>query len=204
MTDTTQPPAETLAEAREAAALAFDARVRKAGHPTTVTMERHHAKVIRAGEGDEYDAVQAAVIALTRRAGGVAGAVERLAIREFLIVCADAADLQGTRYAPSDRRSLIECRAEAKAYRNAARMIFEQDHSSYRPAALALPAPVVEGEIASTLHDCSRALRGMEIAWSSMTTAAPEHAQQHEAMASQYRALADRCDAALSEGRSHG
>jgi hypothetical protein len=56
--------AAMLAQAREAAAQAFDARANKAGHPDTVTMERHHAKVIRQGEGDDYDAVQSALIAL--------------------------------------------------------------------------------------------------------------------------------------------
>ena len=78
----TQPPAETLAEAREAAALAFDARARKASHPEVVTLERHHAKVIRAGEGVNYDAVQAALIALIRRAGGEAIPVVKPDVRE--------------------------------------------------------------------------------------------------------------------------
>lgn len=57
-----------MVAAREAAALAFDARARKSAHPATITMERHHAKVIRQGEGDDYDAVQAALIAIERLA----------------------------------------------------------------------------------------------------------------------------------------
>ncbi len=63
-----------------------------------------------------------------------AGEVERIAIREFLIACADAADFQASRDAGS--LSQVKCRAEAKAYRNAARMIFEQDHASCRSASL--------------------------------------------------------------------
>lgn len=50
--------------AREAAAQVFDARARKAKHPESAALERHHAKVIRQDEGDDYDAVQAARIAL--------------------------------------------------------------------------------------------------------------------------------------------
>lgn len=56
-------PVDVIQADREAAALVFDARARRASHPASVTMERHHAKVVRAGEGDCYDAVQAAAIA---------------------------------------------------------------------------------------------------------------------------------------------
>lgn len=53
-------PVSVTQEDREAAAVVFYRRARVAGHPATVLMERHHAKVILAGEGDGYDAVQAA------------------------------------------------------------------------------------------------------------------------------------------------
>jgi len=56
---------ERIEQAREFAASVFDARARKAGHPASITMERHHAKVIRQGDGDDYDAVQAALLALS-------------------------------------------------------------------------------------------------------------------------------------------
>ena len=53
---------EKMKLAREYAAKTFDARSRK--FPNSATMERHHAKVIRQGEGDDYDAVQSALAAI--------------------------------------------------------------------------------------------------------------------------------------------
>lgn len=76
-------------------------------------------------------------LASTDMAGAVE--VERSAIKEYLIACADAADAQKLRCG-SDTAMRANLTAEAKAYRNAARMIFEQDHASYRTA-----APPVEG-----------------------------------------------------------
>ena len=53
---------EKMKLAREYAAKTFDARSRK--FPNSATMERYHAKVIRQGEGDDYDAVQSALAAI--------------------------------------------------------------------------------------------------------------------------------------------
>jgi hypothetical protein len=64
--------------------------------------------------------------------------VEREAIKEYLIACADECDQQGSLYAQSGNVCAVpKLRAEAKAYRNAARMVSEQAHASYRLAALA-------------------------------------------------------------------
>jgi hypothetical protein len=51
-----------IERAREYAAKVFDARAKK--YPRSVTMERHHAKVIRQCEGDDYDNVQSALLAI--------------------------------------------------------------------------------------------------------------------------------------------
>ena len=59
------PREERLAAARDAAAKAFDERAKAASHPAVVAQNRHHADVIRAGEGDGYDAVVAAFFALS-------------------------------------------------------------------------------------------------------------------------------------------
>lgn len=75
---------------RDAAASVFDVRARKAEHPASVTIERHHAKVIRAGEGDNYDAVQAAAVARHRLASQPAPAdVEpfQARVQPWLLTC---------------------------------------------------------------------------------------------------------------------
>lgn len=80
MTHTTTDVAEARALdiARKAAALVFDERTKKAGHPATAGMERYYAKVIRAGEGDGFDAVQSALIAVRlATAEAASGAGER-------------------------------------------------------------------------------------------------------------------------------
>ncbi len=168
----TQPPAETLAEAREAAALAFDVRARKASHPEVATLERDHAKVIRAGEGDEYDAVQAAVIALTRRAGGDAIPAKEAfdawrraqpsGDERFPYDIAKAAFLAGRESATPKPPAGGEAGADAAdILDHYARFIRDEvkaddlERHPYLPhieqvaadlrAALALPAPVVEG-----------------------------------------------------------
>ncbi|WP_375248335.1 hypothetical protein [Sphingomonas sp.] len=61
-----------------------------------------------------------------------AATVERCAIRDYLTACAAAADTQAERFAGHDASIVAACRAEAKAYRNAARMIEAQDHASRR------------------------------------------------------------------------
>jgi hypothetical protein len=57
---------EVTQEAREAAAQVFDARAKKNGHPEVSALERYHAKRIRQGNGDDYDAVQAAQLGIQR------------------------------------------------------------------------------------------------------------------------------------------
>jgi hypothetical protein len=54
------------------------------------------------------------------------------AIAAFLNACAVEADRQSALFADQDRSICDGCRQEAKAYRNAARMIEGGDHASYR------------------------------------------------------------------------
>lgn len=61
-----------------------------------------------------------------------AATVERCAIRDYLTACAAVADTQAERFAGHDASIVAACRAEAKAYRNAARMIEAQDHAPRR------------------------------------------------------------------------
>lgn len=65
MTAPTPPASPAVIErAREIAASVFDARARKASNPTSATMERHYAKVIRQGEGDDFDVMHGVLLAL--------------------------------------------------------------------------------------------------------------------------------------------
>lgn len=69
-----------IERARKYAAKIFDARARK--YPRSATMERHHAKVIRQGEGDEYDATQSALLAIQserERAKGLVATLKDIA-----------------------------------------------------------------------------------------------------------------------------
>lgn len=64
MTDPTPSP-EAWARARSCAAQVFDALARRASHPEVAALNRSYATRIRAGEADDFDAVQSALLALT-------------------------------------------------------------------------------------------------------------------------------------------
>jgi hypothetical protein len=71
--------------------------------------------------------------------------VEIVAIREYLIACADAVDVQRGRYS-GNVAAMRDLRAEAKAYRNAARMIDQGDHTAYRATAIRILPESTKGE----------------------------------------------------------
>lgn len=69
------------------------------------------------------------------------GVLERLAVRDYLLACSAEADRQRLNMlAVGNKLTARDCKAEAKAYANAASMIEREDHASYR-AALNQEAP---------------------------------------------------------------
>lgn len=183
MTDTTQPPAETLA-----------------GHFATGCWRQpdgHYAGECACGAsfwGDTYQAAKVAWAehALTRRAGGDAGAgfVDRVC--EVLRKEQDRLDAEGGDYLMDTSDCINVIRENA--------------------AALALPAPVVEGKLEQALlvfAACARDL-GPDVPddeWAKFRLLASDYRRAHAAYVALTGAeppFPEDAHAALSEGRSHG